>query len=69
MMYLKGGDVMNYENEATYHYVLSDMVDLIRQYGYSKVINDLDAMIATQVNRMTNNLNADGVPVIFEERN
>jgi hypothetical protein len=60
---------MNYQAEATYHYVLSDMVDLIRQYGYSKVINDLDAMIATQVNRMTNNLNADGVPVIFEERN
>lgn len=60
---------MNYQAEATYHYVLSDMCDLIRQYGYSKVINDLDGMIATQVNRMTNNLNADGVPVIFEERN
>lgn len=60
---------MNYEAEATYHYVLSDMVDLIRQYGYSKVINDLDAMIAEQVNRMTNNLNPDGVPLEFEERN
>jgi len=69
MVYLKWRDVMNYEAEATYHYVLSDMVDLIRQYGYSKVINDLDAMIATQVNKMTNNLNPDGVPVIFEERN
>jgi hypothetical protein len=68
-MYLKWREPMNYENEATYHYVLSDMVDLIRQYGYSKVINDLDAMIATQVNRMTNNLNPDGVPLIFEERN
>lgn len=60
---------MNYESEANYHYILSDMSDLIRQYGYSKVINDLDAMIAEQVNKMTNNLNADGVPVIFEERN
>lgn len=60
---------INYESEATYHYVLSDMADLIREYGYSKVINDLDAMIADQVNKMTNNLNSDGVPVIFEERN
>jgi hypothetical protein len=55
--------------EATYHYILSDMSDLIRTYGYAQVINDLDAMIASQVNLMTNNLNADGVPVIFEERN
>ncbi len=60
---------INYESEATYHYVLSDMVDLIREYGYSKVINDLDAMIAEQVNKMTNNLNTDGVPLEFEERN
>ena len=60
---------MNYENEATYHYVLSDMVDLIREYGYSKVINDLDDMISEQVNKMTNNLNPDGVPLEFEERN
>lgn len=55
--------------EANYHFTLSDMVDLIREYGYSKVINDLDDMIAEQVNKMTNNLNSDGVPVIFEERN
>ena len=60
---------INYESEATYHYILSDMVDLIREYGYSKVINDLDAMIADQVNKMTNNLNTDGVPLEFEERN
>jgi hypothetical protein len=55
--------------EAHYHFTLSDMVDLIRIYGYSKVINDLDAMIADQVNKMTNNLNPDGVPLEFEERN
>lgn len=55
--------------EAHYHFTLADMVDLIRQYGYSKVINDLDAMIAAQVNNMTSNLNVDGVPVIYEERN
>lgn len=55
--------------EAHYHFTLSDMCDLIRTYGYSKVINDLDAMVAVQVNRMTNNLNPDGVPLEFEERN
>jgi len=55
--------------EATYHYILSDMSDLIRTYGYAQVINDLDAMIASQVNLMTNNLNADGVPFDLEERN
>lgn len=52
--------------EAHYHFTLSDMLDLIRVYGYKKVINDLDAMIAEEVNTI---LNADGVPVIFEERN
>lgn len=55
--------------EAHYHWTLSDMSDLIRTYGYAKVINDLDLMIAEQVNNMTNNLNADGVPIIYEERN
>ena len=60
---------VNYESEAMYHYILSDTVDLIREYGYAKVINDLDAMIAEQVNNMTNNLNTDGVPLVFEERN
>ena len=60
---------INYESEATYHFILSDMVDLIREYGYSKVINDLDDMISEQVNKMTNNLNPDGVPLEFEERN
>lgn len=70
-MYLnfRGGTMPDENLEATYHFILSDMSDLIRTYGYAQVINDLDAMIAAQVNRMTNNLNADGVPVIFEERN
>jgi hypothetical protein len=63
-------NIMPDENlEAHYHFTLADMVDLIRTYGYSKVINDLDAMIAAQVNNMTSNLNVDGVPVIYEERN
>lgn len=57
------------EKEAHYHWTVSDMVDLIQEYGYAEVINDLDNMIADRVNKLTNNLNADGVPVAYEERN
>ena len=35
--------------EAHYHFTLSAMVDLIDEYGYCNVINDLDAMIAEKV--------------------
>lgn len=35
--------------EATYHFTLSAMVDLIDEYGYCNVMNDLDAMIADKV--------------------
>ena len=35
--------------EANYHFTLSAMVDLIDEYGYSNVINDLDAMIADRI--------------------
>lgn len=35
--------------EAHYHFTLSAMVDLIDEYGYSNVMNDLDAMIADKV--------------------
>lgn len=35
--------------ESTYHFTLSAMVDLIDEYGYSNVMNDLDAMIADKV--------------------
>ena len=35
--------------EATYHFTLSAMIDLIDTYGYANVINDLDAMIAEMV--------------------
>jgi len=37
--------------EANYHFTLSAMMDLIREYGYSNVLNDLDAMIADEVNK------------------
>lgn len=41
--------MLEQQKEAFYHFTLSDMVDLIEQYGYASVINDLDAMIADRV--------------------
>ena len=37
--------------EAEYHFTLSAMLDLIEQYGYCNVMNDLDEMIADKVNK------------------
>lgn len=41
--------MLEQQNEAFYHFTLSNMVDLIDQYGYCNVMNDLDAMIADKV--------------------
>lgn len=35
--------------EAHYHFTLSAMLDLIEEYGYCNVLNDLDAMIEDRV--------------------
>jgi hypothetical protein len=35
--------------EANYHFTLSAMMDLIEEYGYSNVLNDLDAMIEARI--------------------
>jgi hypothetical protein len=43
---------MNKHDEAHYHFVLSDMVDLVDEYGYASVINDLEEMIAAKANAM-----------------
>ena len=43
---------MNKHDEAHYHFVLSDMVDLVDEYGYANVINDLEDMIAAKANAM-----------------
>ena len=43
---------MNSIDEARYHFILSDMVDLIDEYGYANVINDLDEMIAAKANQL-----------------
>jgi hypothetical protein len=43
---------MNPTDEARYHFVLSDMADLVDEYGYAAVINDLDEMIAAKANAM-----------------
>jgi hypothetical protein len=42
---------MNELDEARYHFALSEVMDMVRIYGYSKVINDLDEMIADEINR------------------
>ena len=60
---------VNYDNEANYHFTLSAMADLIRQYGYCNVINDLDALMADEANSKLAKCNCDGVPLVFEERN
>lgn len=44
-------NIQEQQNEAVYHFTLSAMVDLIAQHGYCNVMNDLDAMIADEVNR------------------
>jgi hypothetical protein len=43
--------MLNESQEANYHFTLSAMVDLIAEHGYCNVMNDLDAMIADEVNR------------------
>ena len=35
--------------EAHYHFTLSAMMDLIEEYGYCNVLNDLDAMIEDRI--------------------
>lgn len=35
--------------EAHYHFTLSAMIDLIEEYGYSKVLQDLDVLIADKL--------------------
>jgi len=43
---------MNHNEEARYHFTMMDFVDLIGDYGYDKVMADLDVAIADKVNRL-----------------
>ena len=43
---------MNHNEEARYHFILMDMVDLIGDYGYEAVMTDLEVAIADKVNRV-----------------
>ena len=43
---------MNHNEEARYHFILMDMVDLIGDYGFDTVMADLDVAIADKVNRL-----------------
>jgi hypothetical protein len=44
--------MMSHNEEARYHFILMDMVDLIGDYGYDTVMADLDVAIADKVNRL-----------------
>jgi len=43
---------MNHNEEARYHFIMMDFVDLIGDYGYEAVMTDLDIAIADKVNRL-----------------
>ena len=49
---LTNGGFMHHNEEARYHFIMMDMVDLIGDYGYDKVMADLDIAIADKVNRL-----------------
>lgn len=44
--------MQSHNEEARYHFILMDMVDLIGDYGYDKVMDDLSTAIADKVNRL-----------------
>ena len=44
--------MMSHNEEARYHFIMMDFVDLIGDYGYQKVMADLDVAIADKVNRL-----------------
>jgi hypothetical protein len=46
------GEFMNHNEEARYHFIMMDFVDLIGDYGYDKVMDDLSTAIADKVNRL-----------------
>lgn len=43
---------MHHNEEARYHFIMMDFVDLIGDYGYDAVMADLDVAIADKVNRL-----------------
>lgn len=42
----------SHNEEARYHFIMMDFVDLIGDYGYDKVMDDLSTAIADKVNRL-----------------
>jgi hypothetical protein len=49
---LTNGGFMHHNEEARYHFILMDMVDLIGDYGYQRVMEDLEVAISDKVNRL-----------------
>jgi len=46
------GGFMHHNEEARYHFIMMDFVDLIGDYGYDAVMADLDVAITDKVNRL-----------------
>ena len=57
---LQGG-FMHHNEEARYHFIMMDFVDLIGDYGYDAVMADLDVAIADKVNRLVQRAVAEDV--------
>lgn len=49
---LQGGFMQSHNEEARYHFIMMDFVDLIGDYGYDTVMDDLSTAIADKVNRL-----------------
>lgn len=49
---LTNGGFMHHNEEARYHFIMMDMVDLIGDYGYQRVMEDLEVAISDKVNRL-----------------
>ena len=43
---------MHHNEEARYHFIMMDFVDLIGDYGHEAVMADLEVAIADKVNRL-----------------
>jgi hypothetical protein len=57
---LQGG-FMHHNEEARYHFIMMDFVDLIGDYGYEAVMTDLEIAIADKVNRLVQRAVAEDV--------
>ena len=58
---------MHHNEEARYHFIMMDFVDLIGDYGYQRVMADLDVAIADKVNRLVQRAVAEDTEDFFSK--